>query len=146
MTRASEHVPLALNPLAVAHLTMAEPLVITGAPRGTVVFVQLTEGRFAGRLEGTVRAGSASDWVHVGADGSGDLDVRFVLETTDGALISVRCHGRIYIEIKADALLAITFDTGAERYRHFNTMVSVARVATRDLSLRYDVYEVCARN
>lgn len=146
MTTADLPARLALAPLAVAHLTMAEPLVLAGTPRGTVVFVELTEGIFTGRLDGTVRAGTAGDWVRLDAHGSGALDVRFVLEAHDGALLSVRCHGRIDVSSASDALLAMTFETGAKAYQPFNTMLAVARVATSGRSLRYDVYEVHAEH
>lgn len=80
MTSADLPARLALAPLAVAHLTMAEPLVLAGTPRETLVLVELTEGIFTGRLGGPVRAGTAGDWVRLDAHGSGDLDVRFALD------------------------------------------------------------------
>jgi hypothetical protein len=51
------------------------------------------DGSFAGeRLSGRVLPGGA-DWQVIRADGVADLDARYALETTDGALIYVRNRG-----------------------------------------------------
>ena len=143
MTQTSGSTGLTLRPLAVAHLEMAEPISLAGSPRGTVVFVQLLSGTFTGRLSGTVRPGSASDWVTIGAQGAGALDVRFLLESERGALISVQCLGRIDVSTPSPSpLLAMTFDTGDPEHHFLNTLLAVARVSTTGLQLRYDVFEV----
>jgi hypothetical protein len=50
-------------------------------------------GRFAGdRMSGVVLEGG-SDWQSIGADGSVRLDVRLVLKTGDGALITMTYRG-----------------------------------------------------
>ncbi len=49
---------------------------------------------FGPRLRGRVLPDSGADWAWLHADGSWDLDVRFCLETHDGAVIYAHWHGR----------------------------------------------------
>lgn len=136
-----------LKPLATAHLTMKEPVVLTGAPKGTTVIVELLSGRFDGRLAGTLRAGTAADWVVIGNDGTGFLDVRLIIDTDDGAALYAQCVGRVDVPAgagRAVSTLAMTFETGDPRYSHFNKMVAVVRADSDENDLRYTILEVVA--
>ena len=136
---------LALVPFGVATLTMAEPLVLTGGPRGTRLIVDLLEGRFEGRLAGVLRGRAAGDWVVIGPDGTAALDVRLTIETDDDALIWVQCVGRLDLgtgSAQADALLCATFETGDQRYLWVNTALVLIRATTTGNRLDYTLFEV----
>jgi len=78
---------LNLRPLLKAEITLAEPLELGDTPLGRRRIINITGGTFRGeRLSGKVLAGGA-DWQVIRADGVADLDARYTLETSDGALI-----------------------------------------------------------
>src|SRR5688572_21296417 len=84
---------LILQPLFRAELTLAAAQELGETPHGRRRIIGITGGRFAGeRLSGRVLPGGA-DWQVIRADGVADLDARYTLETTDGALIYVRNRG-----------------------------------------------------
>jgi hypothetical protein len=69
------------------------PLAIGEHPGGNRLIVPITGGSFEGpRLKGKVLAGGA-DWLLVRSDGVGVLDVRYPIQTVDGALIYVHYSG-----------------------------------------------------
>jgi|SRR5882757_3038011 len=81
------------RPLFIMHLDVL-PYQIIGGPDGAFRRVGVVPGGiFEGeRLSGKVLPGG-SDWQTVRSDGSTLLDVRLVLETTDGALIGMNYKG-----------------------------------------------------
>ena len=71
------------------------PQQIGDTGRGTRIIFPLKGGRFEGpRLRGRVVPGGA-DWLLLRADGTGELDVRGMLETDDGALLYVTYRGYV---------------------------------------------------
>jgi hypothetical protein len=144
---AHDHPALVLTEIARAELEMATPLTIGDGPLGSRIVVELVKGRFDGRLAGQVRGGSAADWIVVGADGTGLLNVRFVLETDDGALIYAEAHGRIDLSPKggqSPAVLAVSFETAHADHAWLNKTIAVMRADTDANSLRYRVFAVDA--
>ena len=85
---------LELEPLMTLRGELRQPPTDVGAtPSGTRQIHDLVGGRFEGpKLRGTVLP-SGGDWLLVGADGVGRLDVRATLETEDGARIYVQYPG-----------------------------------------------------
>ncbi len=81
------------RPLFVMRLDV-RPLVVVGATPGANRRIGLVQGgAFQGeRLAGVVLDGG-SDWQTVRADGSVRLDVRLILKTKDGALITMTYSG-----------------------------------------------------
>jgi hypothetical protein len=138
---------ITLSPFGTAELTMAEPVVIAGGPKGTRVIVDLLEGRFEGRLTGRLRGRAAADWVLIGPDGTGALDVRFTVETDDGALLYVQCVGRLDLaagQAVAVSALSATFETGDERYADLNKALVLVRAQSGGTRLSYSMFEVNA--
>jgi len=109
-------------------------------------------GTFEGpNLRGRVVPDAGADWIRMRPDGVGTLDVRFSLETHDGALLYVRWEGRTWsapedteyafdVE-KADDPAgawryyfrsAPVFETGDERYAWLNNIVTVCKSRTGD--------------
>jgi hypothetical protein len=75
------------------HAMLKPPLEIGAGPYGTRLFFEATEGEVTGeRLSGRLLTGGG-DWLLVGPDGWGRLDVRTQFETHDGAQIYVTYEG-----------------------------------------------------
>ena len=72
---------------------LGPPQAIGEHPRGNRQIVPITGGSFEGpQLKGKVLEGGA-DWLLVRPDGVGELDVRYTIQTEDGALIYVHYSG-----------------------------------------------------
>jgi len=75
-------------------------------PFGHRVIGNVTGGKFDGpRLGGTV-VGAGADWLLLGDDGYGRIDVRVTFRTNDGAHIFVQYYGLIEITSDVRAILA----------------------------------------
>jgi hypothetical protein len=87
---------------------------------------------------------AAADWELIAADGIGALDVRFTLETDDGAVIYVTYLGRIDESLGGAAPIyaAPLFETGDERYAWLNEIVAIAKGTLDGDTLTYEIYEV----
>ena len=71
------------------HATLKPPVIVGPGPYGTRLFFEVTGGRAEGaRLKGTLLTGGG-DWLLVGPDGWGRLDVRAQVVTDDGVVIYV---------------------------------------------------------
>jgi hypothetical protein len=111
--------------------------------------VTLLESVWEGsRLRAQLKPGvAAADWLVVGSDGTGFIDIRLTLETDDGALIYVSYTGRRNIadvERGIDAPVYVTplFETSDPRYTWLNTIQAVGK-GTVDGDVRvYEMYEV----
>ena len=119
---------------------------------GQRVIYLIKGGTFEGpELSGRVVPDAGADWIRIRPDGSGILDVRFCLETHDGALLYVQWQGRVWCEPE-DAEYAFDvekpddpsgawryyfraapfFETGDERYAWLNNIVAVTKSRTGD--------------
>jgi hypothetical protein len=148
---------LTLQPLFRAEITLARAQELGETPLGRRRIIGITGGRFSGeRLSGLVLAGGA-DWQVIRADGVADLDARYTLETTDGALIYVRNKG--YRHGPAEVLKKLSsgenvdpslyymrttprFETGDARYAWLNRIVCVASGARRPDSVELEIFEL----
>ena len=146
-----------LRPLLKAEITLQPPLELGDTPLGRRRIIHITGGSFSGaRLSGRVLAGGA-DWQVIRADGVADLDARYTLGTSDGALIYVRNRG--YRHGPADIIQKLaageqvdeklyymrttpSFETGDERYAWLNRIVCVASGARRPAAVELEVFEI----
>jgi len=86
---------LELVPLGTMVVELADPLVLPNTPAGTRVIVEVKGFTVEGeRLRGRNKGTAAADWLTIGPDGTGTLDVRATIETDDGALIYAYYQGR----------------------------------------------------
>ena len=135
-----------LVPLGTLWAQLSPPIVLENTPVGTRMIL---EGTFEGdRLRGRSRGGSGADWGLAGPGGVFGLDVRFTLETDDGALVYVQYHGRCDVS-KGMAepgfvYSAPRFETGDERYAWLNSIQAVqkGRLDPETLQITYKTYEV----
>ena len=150
-----------LSELPVEHLldlkVDLEPVRLIPTPVGARMVYIAKGGRFEGpRLEGEVLPGGG-DWLHVGEDLIGRVDVRAVLRTDDDALIHLTAGG--VIQIPPDGLTRLQagerlpfeetyvrttpkFETADERYAWLNEMVVVGHNELSADHIDYRMYRV----
>ena len=135
-----------LIPLGTADVGLSEPIMMPGTPSGTRVVIELTSVDYRGeRLRAKLKGAAAADWAVVSPAGVGVMDVRFTLETDDGALIYVTYNGRVDLSGGLEGAIAYTaprFETGDERYAWLNKIQAVAKGVIGEGVLRYELYEV----
>ena len=137
--------PLELVPLGRMTAVLRAPHVVAGTPAGDRWIFEVERAWFDGdRLRGTVTGRANADWMVVGPDGTGSLDVRALMTSDDGALIFVHYTGRVDVSAGPGAPVYATprFDTGDERYRWLNPVQAVAKGSFDGTTLTYDVYEL----
>jgi len=133
------------------------PVAVGDGPFGTRTIYDVTGGTFEGpRLRGRF-VPSGADWLLLGADGIGRLDVRATLETHDGAHIYMQYYGVLEMNDKVQAALAAgrstefgdcyfvtqpRFETGDSRYQWLNRTVAVAEGRILPSAVEYRVHEV----
>ncbi|GII80947.1 UPF0311 protein [Sphaerisporangium rufum] len=125
-------------------------------PTGTRMLFPVVDGTVEGpRLSGRLIPGSI-DWVTVGSDGIGRIDVHAMIATHDDALIELTATGRSVLGEHAagflageevsghDAYLRISplFQTTDPRYSWVNGLVTVARCDLSLMGIRYQVSSV----
>jgi hypothetical protein len=87
-----------------------------GGPLGERRVVAITGGRFEGpQLQGEIVPGGA-DWQIVRADGALDIDARYAMRTTSGAMIRVVSQGYRHGPPEVLAALGRGEDVPADRY------------------------------
>lgn len=140
------------------HAALKEPVAVGEGPYGNRVVVEVIGGRCEGkRVNGKVLTGGA-DWLLIGPDGWGRLDVRAQMLTDDGAAIYVSYHGVLEMNAKVQAALAAVdgtdypdqyfrtaprLETGDPRYAWVNHTLFVAAGRIRPgRVVEYKVYRV----
>lgn len=137
--------------------TLKPPVVVGNGPYGMRQIFDVTGGEVTGpRLRGRVLP-SGADWILVGADGVGRLDVRATIETHDGANIYVSYTGVLHMTdevMQAVAGGGVTefgetyfyvsprFETGDSRYAWLNGVFAVSQGRVGPLRVEYRVFEV----
>jgi Protein of unknown function (DUF3237) len=118
--------------------------VLPDTPAGTRTIYEVAAGHIEGDRLNAKLAGTAADWLVVGPDGTGTLDVRSLVETDDGALVFIQYHGRVDLGAGADAPLYATprFETGDPRYAWLNKLQAVGKGALVQSTLTYQLYEL----
>jgi hypothetical protein len=138
--------PIELVPLTTAVIKLADPIVLPNTPSGTRIIVEVESATYEGeRLSGKQKGVAAADWMTVGPDGTGSLDVRGTLETDDGALVFGFYRGRLDMTKplgESPVYAAPLYDTGDERYAWLNKIQAVAKGTLDGQTLTYEIYEI----
>ena len=148
---------LKLRPLFIFQIYLVKPRMVGKTPSIDRRVAEIAGGTFEGeRLRGEILSGG-SDWQATRDDGALSIDVRFIMETDDGALIAVTYRGlrhgpreiveritRGEIVSPADYYLraAVFFETGSEKYNFLNDMVAIATGHRLPTGPIYQVFEV----
>jgi hypothetical protein len=146
-----------LEPLVTYRAEVKEGVEIGAGPAGSRRIFDITGGSFEGpKLSGTVLP-SGADWLLVGTDGVGRLDVRATFETDDGAHVYVQYHGVVsFNEEMMTALAAgretgfgdtyfmtaVRFETGDPRYAWLNAIVAVGEGRMLPNAVEYRVFQL----
>ena len=148
---------MTLQPLLRAEITLAPPQELGDTPLGRRRVIPITGGSFRGdKLAGRVLPGGA-DWQLIRSDGVAELDARYTLETSDGALIYVNNFG--YRHGPAEILQRLAagdpvdpslyymrttprFETSAARYQWLNRTICVATGARRAAAVELEIFEI----
>jgi hypothetical protein len=149
--------PPKLEHLMTYQASLKPPVDVGAGPYGVRRIFDVTGGSFEGpRLRGKLLP-SGGDWILIGPDGYGRLDVRATFETHDGALLYLTYYGVIEMNEKVMAALgkgvpadygdsyfmtAPRFETGDERYAWLNRVVTVAEGRVIPGAVEYRVYRV----
>jgi hypothetical protein len=145
------------RPLLAVRLDVRGPMPLIATPGAARRIGVVTGGSFDGeRLSGSVMDGG-SDWQTLRADGSVGLDVRLVLQTTDGAHIAMTYrgvrHGAPEVIARVDRgevvdpseiyfRSIVQFETSAPPYLWLNHVVAVGVGQRRADGPVYSVFEV----
>ena len=148
---------LKLEHLMRLSVQLDNPIPIGDIGRGTRSIGVASGGLFeGGRLRGTV-AGPGADWVIVNDGGWGEMDVRLVLVTDDGANIYMHYSGVLEFNKAIRAALASSgetavgdayfvsqprFETGSERYQWLNRTIAIGEGRVIPTGGEYEIY-VC---
>ena len=143
--------------LMTMHVKVATVLNIGAVPHGIRRTAPLAGGTFEGpRLRGTILPGSA-DWQLLRPDGVLEMDLRFTLQTDDGALISMSSFGLRHGPPEIIAALGRgetvdsaryyfrtmpRFQTAHPTYAFLNRMIAVASGDRRPDGPIYTIHEV----
>lgn len=75
-------------PLCELTVQLSPPIAIEGGPAGTQMIFEVPSARVEGEwLRGSLKGVATADWLVVGPEGTGTLDVRATLESDDDAVI-----------------------------------------------------------
>ncbi len=145
-----------LEYLMTYRVELAPPVAVGAGPFGMRQIFDVTGGSFEGPgLRGRFLP-SGADWILIGPDGVGRLDVRGTLETDDGALIYVQYCGVLDFETvmakfaRGEAtefgeiyfMTAPRFETGDARYAWLNKLVCVGEGRAGPGWVEYRVHQV----
>jgi hypothetical protein len=137
-----------LVPLCTMRLHGKPAVEVGTGPAGTRLIVDCVNVQVEGdRLRGQMDGRTTGDWILIGPEGTGTLDVRETLRTDDGAIIYVQYHGRLDgshgLKPPLTCYVAPRFETGDERYAWLNRIQAVGKgTINEDLSVDYEWYEV----
>jgi hypothetical protein len=142
--------PIELMPLCTLHIQLKQPIAVGAGCAGTRVIVEVASITVKGdRVRGEMVGAAAADWVLVGPEGTGTVDVRAALRTDDGAIIFTQYNGRMAadlsqgMQLPATVYVAPRFETSDERYAWLNRIQAVGKgTINEDYSLDYEWYEV----
>jgi len=85
-----------LVPLCTLRVHLKPGIEVGTGPAGTRIVVEVATGRLDGdRLRGELVGAAAADWLIIGPEGTGTVDVRAAIRTDDGAIIFVQYNGRL---------------------------------------------------
>jgi hypothetical protein len=139
------------------YATLKPPVVVGNGPYGMRQIFDVTGGEVTGpRLRGRVLP-SGADWILIGADGVGRLDVRATIETHDGANLYVSYTGVLHMTPAVLQALGSgkftefgetyfyvspRFETGDPRYAWLNGLFVVSQGRVGPSRVEYRVFEV----
>jgi hypothetical protein len=136
---------------------LKDPIDIGAVPSGNRRIFDVTGGSFEGpRLKGRLLP-SGGDWLLIGTDGIGRLDVRGTFETEDGAHVYAQYFGVLVLNEAVMGTLTQgretqygdtyfmtqpRFETGHPDYTWLNSVVAIAEGRVLPTAVEYRVFQV----
>ena len=139
---------LELVPLCTLRIQLKPPIEVGTGPAGTRLIFEYESAKLEGdRFSGEMAGSAAADWLIVGPEGTGTLDIRATYRTHDGAIIFAQFMGRLDasqgLDLPKTIYVTPRFETGDERYVWLNRIQAVGKgIVNEDLSLDYEWYEL----
>lgn len=142
----------------ILHAELSERSLDVGkGPYGSRVVATVTGGWVKGeRINGSI-VGAGADWILIGDDGWGRLDVRAQIQTDDGAVIYAQYGGLLELNEKVTKAMtpggstAFTdqyfrttprLESGDERYAWVNTTLFVGEGRLHERGVEYRLYRL----
>jgi hypothetical protein len=141
----------------VLRIDVKPPLDLGTGPTGHRLIAELVRGRAEGpRFKADLLTGGA-DWILLGPDGIGRIDVRSQLQTDDGAFVYMQYRGLIEMNEAVHAALTsgrecayedqycrvvVGFETGDHRYRWLQERIFLAQGRPLPGGIEYRVFRV----
>ncbi|HUC05820.1 MAG TPA: DUF3237 domain-containing protein [Acidimicrobiales bacterium] len=133
-------------------------LMLPEGPAGTRIIVPVNGGSVTGtRINGVV-VGPGGDWLTVGPEGWGRIDVRLQIQTDDGALLCATYGGLLEMNERAVAAMlsgddetdfdeqyfrtSLRLEAADARYEWVNRTVFVGQGRVTRAGVAYDVYRL----
>jgi hypothetical protein len=113
--------------------TLKPPVIVGNGPFGLRMVIEVISGELKGPRVSAKVLSAGADWVLVGSDGWGYMDVRTQFETTEGALIYAQYHGII----EMNEAVTQAFLTGAETDYDDHYFRVIPRLETGDPGLAW---------
>ncbi|SDO46271.1 DUF3237 domain-containing protein [Geodermatophilus sp. DSM 45219] len=136
-----------LVPLCTMRVQLKPPIEVGTGPAGTRVVIENESVKFDGDRFSGEMVGASGDWLLVGPEGTGTIDVRATLRTHDGAFVFTQYHGRLDasdgMDLPKTLYVTPRFETGDQRYAWLNRIQAVGKgVVHEDLTLDFEWYEL----
>jgi hypothetical protein len=141
------------------HAELRANTVVGATPLGQRVIADVIGGRIEGRVTGELLP-SGADWLIIGTDGSGRIDVRAAAKLDDGAVVYMTYNGRLNIppdvapkvmnRATAETVdpsayyfrTAPTFETASQKYAFLNRIQAIGIGRLTKVGVSYTVYEI----
>lgn len=137
---------LEMVPLGTLKITMGKRAFMPGSPAGTRLVIDFAEISLDGeRVKASKAPLPAGDWLVIGPDNVATLDIRFSLQTADGANILVHGLGRTdsaKFNSGAPCYFTPLFETDDSRYAWLNKLQAVAKGKADGDAVSFEVYEL----
>lgn len=134
-----------LVPLCEVDITLTDQVVVGQGPSGFRVVAETGAIAVTGeRFSGVGKGASGADWLTM-VDGICTVDVRFTVETHDGAVVYVTYRGRSDFREGPGVhpiYAAPLFETGDERYAWLNLVQAVSKGTLDGSQVHYEICEV----
>ena len=137
-----------LVPLCTMRVQLKPPIEVGTGPAGTRLIFEAESLKFEGdRFSGEMVGTASGDWLLIGPEGTGTLDIRATFRTHDGAIVFGQYYGRLDasqgLDLPKTIYVTPRFETGDERYAWLNRVQAVGKgVVHEDLALDYEWYEL----
>ena len=140
-----------------AEVLLDDPWPLGEIGTGYSEIVAVRGGRFEGEINGQIMD-FGGDWGLLHSGNVNVMDTRYLLETDDGAYISIKCRGRLIMDMDTmqggveDGLpdpeyyyfrTTVELTTGDDKYKYLNDIVAFAvTIITEEGNVCLDVYEL----